>query len=162
MGETDAQRGRRNEAALRIPLAQGMNLVLFTSLDPGRAPMGAAFFNALVEPSVACAIAAAPEPARLTESVVTEAMSEFRPGIILLSPCRLTAELGAAAAHVINVGTLPERLKLKGLTQVDWEIADPWGQPFETVRSIRDEIRHRVSEFLEARRWAKALHAWRQ
>jgi arsenate reductase len=35
-----------------------------------------------------------------------------------------------------------------GKRYLDWEVADPAGQPLEVVRSIRDDIRRRVEDLL--------------
>jgi arsenate reductase len=36
---------------------------------------------------------------------------------------------------------------------VDWRLDDPKGQPLETVRRIRDEIRERVADLVRAEEW---------
>ena len=40
-----------------------------------------------------------------------------------------------------------------GLQKLDWPLQDPKGQPLESVRNIRDEIRARVTELAEKRNW---------
>jgi arsenate reductase len=38
--------------------------------------------------------------------------------------------------------------------RVEWDIADPKGQPPERVRAIRDDIRARVEQLIAAENWA--------
>jgi arsenate reductase len=45
---------------------------------------------------------------------------------------------------------------IPGARVEDWPIEDPKGQPVEKVRTIRDEVRRRVEEFLRAQGWAAA------
>ena len=39
---------------------------------------------------------------------------------------------------------------IPGKRYIDWELADPAGQPIERVREIRDEIAHRVVDLVAA------------
>jgi len=40
-----------------------------------------------------------------------------------------------------------------GLEKLDWPLTDPKGQPIESVRKIRDEIRQRVEALATERNW---------
>ena len=42
-----------------------------------------------------------------------------------------------------------------GAERIEWEIADPKGQPLERVRAIRDDLRARVERLI-------AVHGWRR
>ena len=42
-----------------------------------------------------------------------------------------------------------------GLKREDWPIEDPKGQPVETVRRIRDEVRARVERLVAAHGWRR-------
>ena len=44
---------------------------------------------------------------------------------------------------------------LPGLEIEDWALPDPKGQPAERVREIRDEIRRRVEQLIESRKWGR-------
>jgi hypothetical protein len=35
-----------------------------------------------------------------------------------------------------------------GKRYLDWQVADPDGQPIETVRDIRDDLTHRITTLL--------------
>jgi arsenate reductase len=66
-------------------------------------------------------------------------------------PKPLTQEMADAAFRTITMGcgvdasACPARL----LITEDWGLDDPAGQPIETVRRIRDEIRRRVERLLD-------------
>ena len=42
---------------------------------------------------------------------------------------------------------------IPGVERDDWPLDDPKGQPVETVRRIRDEIKKRVTELVKERKW---------
>ncbi len=46
-----------------------------------------------------------------------------------------------------------------GVRRDDWPLPDPKGQPVERVREIREEIRGRVRQLLEAEGWQRPLSA---
>jgi arsenate reductase (thioredoxin) len=44
-------------------------------------------------------------------------------------------------------------LFVPGLKKLDWPLQDPKGQPIESVRKVRDEIRERVVALAMERNW---------
>jgi arsenate reductase len=70
-------------------------------------------------------------------------------------PQRLTAQLASAAALLVTMGCGDECPFVPGLQTDDWPLPDPKGQPIETVRKIRDDVRRRVLELLRARGWSR-------
>jgi arsenate reductase len=69
-------------------------------------------------------------------------------------PQKLTEELARGATLLVTMGCGDECPYVPGLARDDWPLSDPKGRPLEEVREIRDEVRRRVSELLNARRWA--------
>jgi arsenate reductase len=53
-----------------------------------------------------------------------------------------------AADVVITMGCGEACPFYPGKRYLDWEVADPAGQPLEVVRAIRDDIRQRVENLL--------------
>jgi arsenate reductase len=69
------------------------------------------------------------------------------------TPQLLTADLAAKATLLVTMGCGDACPFVPGLKKTDWELPDPKGQPIESVRRIRDEIRQRVSQLAAARNW---------
>ena len=65
-------------------------------------------------------------------------------------PQRLTDELASSASVLVTMGCRESCPYIPGLKRVDWQIADPKGQPVEQVRAIRDEIHERVKALLHS------------
>jgi protein-tyrosine-phosphatase len=63
-------------------------------------------------------------------------------------PKPLTDEVVAAADVVITMGCGDACPIYPGKRYLDWQVDDPAGQPIETVRLIRDDIRARVEGLL--------------
>ena len=70
-------------------------------------------------------------------------------------PQRLTSELAAGARHLITMGCGDECPYLPGVKVEDWPLEDPKGKPVERVREIRDEVRRRVKDFVDAHGWSR-------
>ncbi len=51
---------------------------------------------------------------------------------------------------VVTMGCGDECPYVPGRRYIDWELADPAGQPLEQVRALRDEIAARVAALVEA------------
>jgi arsenate reductase len=112
--------------------------------------MATAFFNALVSPSVARAVSAGTEPAERVHPEVVAAMREVGIDLSDARPRLLTAELARGAELLVTMGCGDACPAVPGLRRVDWRCADPEGQPSERVRAIRDDIRQRVRDLLDA------------
>ena len=118
--------------------------------------MAAAFFNRLVDPDRARAISAGTTPAERVHPEVAAAMSELGIDLAAARPQRLTAELAAGSKYLITMGCGGGCPYLPGLESEDWALPDPKGQPAERVREIRDEIRRRVEQLIESRKWGRS------
>ena len=126
-----------------------------SSPDSGRAAMAAAFFNALVIPSLACSIAAVPDPHVPIQPLVRSAFELLPTGRPLLPPTRLTDEFGSCAGQIVRIGAAAASSPARDGCEVDWEIPDPTGEPIEKVVAIRDAIHARVQGLLRTRQWLR-------
>jgi arsenate reductase (thioredoxin) len=78
---------------------------------------------------------------------VVEAMGEVGYDLSGRSPRQLEPEADAAWADVVvTMGCGDVCPVLPGKTYVDWGLEDPYGQPLERVRELRDEIEQRVAD----------------
>ncbi len=121
----------------------------------GRSQMAQAFFNALVSPGVAEAVAAGTEPAERVHPEVQEVMSEAGLDLSHVKPQRLTGDLAKGASLLVTMGCGENCPYVPGLRVIDWPLSDPKGQGPEAVRRIRDEIRGRVQALLAEEGWAQ-------
>jgi arsenate reductase len=115
--------------------------------------MAAAFFNQLVDPERARAEAAGTTPAVRVHPEVVEVMREVGLDLSQARPQLLTAERAAGAAHLVTMGCGEECPYVPGANVQDWALDDPKGQPIARVREVRDEIRARVTAFVEENGW---------
>ena len=131
-----------------------METVIFACVhNAGRSQMAAAWFNALADPAMARALSAGTQPGDRVHPIVVDAMREVGIDLASQRPQRLTADVARDAALLVTMGCGDECPFVPGLQTDDWPLPDPKGQPIETVRKIRDDIRRRVLELLETRRW---------
>ena len=131
-----------------------MDCVVFACRhNAGRSQMAAAFFRALADPARAQAISAGTTPGDRVHPEVAAVMSEAGVDLSGARPQRLTAELAAGAKLLITMGCGEECPHVPGVEILDWPLQDPKGQPLERVREIRDEVRRRVAELVQARGW---------
>src|SRR5215208_1118933 len=122
--------------------------VLFVCVhNAGRSQMAAAFTHVLSGGKVDV-LSAGSEPAERVNPVVVEAMAEQGIDISKEVPKPLTDEVVADADVVITMGCGDACPVYPGKRYLDWELEDPAGQPIETVRRIRDDIRGRVEGLL--------------
>lgn len=133
-----------------------MNTVLFACVhNAGRSQMAAAWFNMLADPSLARAISAGTDPGPRVHPEVVAAMNEVGVDLSAASTSRLTSELAQRAQLLIRMGCGDQCPVVPGLKRDDWPLEDPKGKPLDHVRHIRDDIRDRVTQLLDA-------HAWRR
>ena len=77
-------------------------------------------------------------------------MQEVGINISANSPKVITQEMANEADLIITMGcAIDEACPATFLPAEDWGLDDPAGQPIETVRRIRDQIRIKVAELLE-------------
>ena len=132
-----------------------MDTVIFACVhNAGRSQMAAAFFNHLADPRAARAVSAGTQPGDRVHPVVVDVMKEVGLDLTRNRPRKLTEELAQGATLLITMGCGDECPYVPGLVRDDWPLPDPKGQPIEEVRRIRDEVRRRVTELLNARHWA--------
>jgi arsenate reductase len=112
--------------------------------------MSAAFFNELADSRLARAVSAGTQPADRVHPIVIEVMREAGIDLAQAKPQKLTEELARNAGVLITMGCGDECPYVPGLRRLDWPLADPKGLSIEEVRSIRDAVRLRVSDLVEA------------
>ncbi|MDM4769938.1 low molecular weight phosphatase family protein [Solimonas sp. SE-A11] len=134
-----------------------MKTVIFACVhNAGRSQMSAAFFNQLADPLKARAISAGTQPAARVHPEVLEAMREDGIDLSAARPTKLTAELAQGAELLVTMGCGDECPYVAGLRRDDWPLQDPKGGSAEQVRGIRDDIRRRVVQLLQANGWTAA------
>jgi arsenate reductase len=131
-----------------------MNIVLFACVhNAGRSQMAAAWFNKMCDRTKARAISAGTQPGERVHPEVAEVMREEGIDLIGVKPQFLSAELAQQVTLLVTMGCGDACPYVPGLQKLDWPLQDPKGQPLESVRKIRDEIRARVTQLAEKRNW---------
>ncbi len=120
--------------------------VLFVCVhNAGRSQMAAGFLRRLAGDAVEVRSAGS-APADQINPVAVEAMREVGIDITDQRPKVLTPEDSEASSVVITMGCGDACPHFPGQTHLDWELDDPAGLGIEAVRTIRDDIRARVSQ----------------
>jgi arsenate reductase len=128
--------------------------VLFACVqNAGRSQMAAAWFNLLSDPAKARAISAGTEPGPRVHPEVVNVMHEVGIDLSAAATAKLTTELAHEAQMLITLGCGDRCPVVPGLTRDDWPLEDPGGKDVDRVRSIRDEIRDRVTALLATHHW---------
>ena len=139
-----------------------MKTVLFACVhNAGRSQMAAAWFNALANPQVACAVSAGTEPGARVHPEVLEAMKEVGIDLSKVQPTLLTHELAASSNLLVTMGCGEKCPVVPGLRRDDWPLEDPKGKPVERVREIRDDVRARIEALIALEGWGDARSAAR-
>lgn len=134
-----------------------MTTVLFACVhNAGRSQMAAAWFNLLADPTRARAISAGTTPGLRVHPEVVTAMHEVGVDLSAAPTTRLTIELAERSQVLITMGCGDRCPVVPGLERGDWPLDDPKGRPVDEVRRIRDDIRDRVTQLLDARGWRRA------
>jgi arsenate reductase len=121
--------------------------------NAGRSQIAAAFFNTLANPARARAISAGTRPENSVHPEVVTAMREVGIDLSAARPQYLSSDLTKDAHIVITMGCGDECPLIPGVERDEWPLDDPKGQPAETVRRIRDDIKKRVTELVAERKW---------
>jgi arsenate reductase len=121
--------------------------------NAGRSQMAAAFFNTLANAARARAVSAGTRPETAVHPEVVAVMREVGIDLSAAKPQYLSSDLTRDAHIVITMGCGDDCPLIPGVERDEWPLDDPKGQPAETVRRIRDEIRKRVTELVEERKW---------
>ena len=118
--------------------------VLFVCVhNAGRSQMAAGWLTHLSGGQVEVRSAGS-EPADQINPIAVQAMHETGIDITAESPKLLTLETVQGSDVVITMGCGDTCPVFPGKRYEDWDLTDPAGQPIETVRGIRDQIRDRV------------------
>jgi arsenate reductase len=126
-----------------------MKTVLFACVhNAGRSQMAAALFNQAADPSAARAISAGTEPGPHVHPEVVTAMREVGVELSAVLPQKLTGALARDAQLLVTMGCGGACPFVPGTRVEDWPLPDPKGQPLETVRGIREQIRSHVERLL--------------
>ena len=119
--------------------------VLFVCVhNAGRSRMAAAFLNEIAGDRF-LGISAGTEPADHPHPEVVAAMAEV--GIVIedVPGVLLTQGMTDRAIRVVGMGcAVEEACPALRVPLEDWGLGDPKGEPVETVRRVRDEVRRRV------------------
>jgi arsenate reductase len=115
--------------------------------NAGRSQMAAAFTAHSGQDRVSV-MSAGSTPASEVNTVVVQAMEELGIDLSGEFPKPVTDEVVYAADVIVTMGCGEACPVYPGKRYLDWEVADPAGQPLEVVRAIRDDIRRRVENLL--------------
>jgi protein-tyrosine-phosphatase len=133
-----------------------MRKVIFACVhNAGRSQMAAAFFNRIADPKKAEGISAGTEPGLQVHPEVLAVMQELGMDLSAAKPQKLTQELAQDAALLITKGCGDKCPYVPGLRRDDWQLRDPKGLPVGEVRAIRDDLKTRVQNLIEAERLGK-------
>ena len=121
-----------------------MSTVIFVCRqNAGRSQMSQALFE-LAGGGRHQSLSAGTTPAAHVHPEVIAVMRELGIDLAGRTPQLLTKELAAQADVVVTMGCGDECPFIPGKRYVDWDLADPAGQPLDQVRAIRDDIEQRV------------------
>ena len=124
--------------------------VLFVCVHTaGRSQMAAAYLAHLSGGAVEVRSAGSAPAVQVNPSAVA-AMAEEGIDIAAEVPKVLTSDAVQESDVVITMGCGDSCPIFPGKRYEDWELDDPAGQGLESVRPIRDEIRQRVLDLLDA------------
>jgi len=131
-----------------------MDTVLFACVhNAGRSQMAAAWLNRLCDPRKARAISAGTQPGEKVHPEVVQAMLEAGIDLSAMRPQLLTADLARQATLLVTMGCGEACPFVPGLRKIEWELPDPKGQPIESVRRVREDIRQHVLQLASQRNW---------
>lgn len=111
--------------------------------------MAAAFYNAMSAGNSE-GISAGTQPGERVHPEVVEAMKELGIDLSNAKPQLLTDDLARQADMLITMGCGEVCPYVPGLKREDWPLEDPKGQSVERVRQIRDQIKLKVRELIDA------------
>jgi arsenate reductase len=102
------------------------------------------------------AVSAGTEPGLRVHPEVLTAMHEIGIDLSAAKPQKLTQELANDAGRLITMGCGDKCPYVPGLRRDDWPLPDPKGRPMDEVRAVRDDIKARVAELIQAEGLEKA------
>jgi protein-tyrosine-phosphatase len=116
--------------------------------NAGRSQMAAGFARRLGGERVVVHSAGTAPGEQLNPAVVA-AMSEKGIDITDQSPQMLTEAMGLSSDVIITMGCGDTCPVYPGKRYLDWDLPDPAGRTLEEIRTVRDDIEHRVLEMLD-------------
>jgi arsenate reductase (thioredoxin) len=124
-----------------------MATVLFVCLhNAGRSQMSQALFDqAAGGRHHALSAGSEADPNGEVHPQVIETMRELGIDLSDRHPQRLTQQLAEQADIVVTMGCGDACPYIPGKRYLDWDLPDPKGLPVDEVRTIRDDIRRRVT-----------------
>ena len=123
-----------------------MARVLFVcKQNAGRSQMSEALFQRIANGRHESR-SAGTRPAEQVHPVVVDAMREVGIDLSQRRPQALSDDLAQWADVVITMGCGDECPYIPGKRYIDWELADPAGEPLDEVRKTREEIDRRVHD----------------
>jgi protein-tyrosine-phosphatase len=127
-----------------------MARVLFVCLhNAGRSQISQALFErAAAGRHTANSAGSVADPNGHVHPEVVAVMRELGIDVSGRRPQPLTRELAERADVVVTMGCGDSCPVIPGKRYLDWELADPKGQPIDVVRATRDEIALRVDALL--------------
>jgi arsenate reductase (thioredoxin) len=124
--------------------------VLFVCVhNAGRSQMAAGWLRHLAGDRVDIR-SAGTEPADQINPVAIQAMAEVGIDITDQTPKVLDWDTAQASDIIVTMGCGDTCPVFPGKRYEDWKLDDPAGQPIETVRHIRDDIRSRIEALVAA------------
>jgi len=121
-----------------------MNVLFVCLQNAGRSQMSQALFEQAAA-GRHNARSAGTNPAQHVHPEVVTVMNEIGVDLADRTPKLLTDEDARWADVVVTMGCGDRCPYIPGRRYLDWDLADPHGQPIDTVRAIRDDIAERVS-----------------
>ena len=130
-----------------------MTVLFVCDHNSGRSQMAEAYLNALAARRSLDVIAesAGTVGGKELNPAAVQAMEEVGVSMAGHVPKLLTQAMVDRADKVISMGcgVEAEACPAKFILAEDWELDDPAGQPIETVRKIREQIKARVIQLLD-------------
>ena len=115
--------------------------------NAGRSQMAAALADHLSNGRVHVRSAGS-EPTDVVNPIAIQALQERGIHLTKAYPKPLTDQVVRAADVIITMGCGDACPIYPGKRYLDWDVADPDGQPIETIRDIRDDLTHRITTLL--------------
>ncbi|NNC80363.1 MAG: arsenate reductase ArsC [Acidimicrobiales bacterium] len=130
--------------------ASDVPAVLFLCVhNAGRSQMGAGWLRHLAGDRVSV-YSGGSNPASETNPAAVEAMAEVGIDISSYEPQLWTDDIVRQCDVIISMGCGDVCPVYPATRHEDWELTDPAGQGLDLVRTVRDEIRDRVSTLIES------------
>ena len=129
-------------------VAKAVPEILFVCVhNAGRSQMAAALAEHLA-PGKVHVRSAGSQPADQVNPTAVQVLAERGINVTQTYPKPLTDNVVRAADVIVTMGCGDACPVLPGKRYLDWDVADPDGQPLEVVRDIRDDLQTRVAALL--------------